>query len=51
MSNALAYAMLLIHQQHQAPNPNWQHQLEQFFLTFLAGQITAEHYERHLEAA
>ena len=50
MSIALAYSMLLIHQ-HQAPNPQQQHKLYQLFLTFLAGQLTAEQYERHLEAA
>jgi len=50
MSIALAYAMLLIHQ-HQALNPTHQHKLHQLFLTFLAGELTAEQYERHLEAA
>jgi hypothetical protein len=48
MSNALAYAMLLIHQ-HQAHNLNQQHILQQLFLTFLAGQLTADQYERDLD--
>jgi hypothetical protein len=42
--------MLLIHQ-HQAPNPTQQHRLQQLFTAFLAGQLTAEQYEHHLEAA
>ena len=50
MSSALAYAMLLIHQ-HQAPGPAQQQKLQQLFLAFLAGELTAEQYERHLEAA
>jgi hypothetical protein len=50
MSSTLAYAMLLIHQ-HQAPTPHQQQKLQQLFLTFLAGQLTAEQYERDLEAA
>ena len=50
MSTALAYAMLLIHQ-HQAPSPDQQHKQHQLFLTFLAGQLTAEQYEHDLEAA
>jgi hypothetical protein len=50
MSNALAYAMLLIHQ-HQALDVSQQQKLQQLFLTFLAGQLTAEQYERNLEAA
>jgi len=47
MSYALAYAMLLIHQ-HQAHNLDQQHNLQQLFLTFLAGQLTADQYERDL---
>jgi hypothetical protein len=47
MSNALAYAMLLI-RQHQAHDPSQPHKLQQVFLTFVAGQLTAEQYERNL---
>ena len=50
MSSALAYAMMLIHL-HQAPNLIEQQKLQQLFLAFLAGEITAEQYERSLEAA
>jgi hypothetical protein len=50
MSNALAYAMLLIHQR-QARNLIEQQKLQQLFLAFLAGEVTAEQYERDLEAA
>jgi hypothetical protein len=48
MSNALAYAMLLIHQ-HQARNLSQQYKLQQLFLTFVAGRLTAEQYERNLD--
>ena len=44
MSNALAYAMLLIHQR-QARNLIEQQKLQQLFLAFLAGEVTAEQYE------
>ena len=50
LSNALAYAMLLIHQR-QARNLLEQQKLQQLFLAFLAGGITAEQYERSFEAA
>ena len=50
LSNALAYAMLLIHL-HQAPNLIKQQKLQQSFLAFLAGEITEEQYERSFEAA
>ena len=50
VSNALAYAMLLIHQ-HRAPNLIEQQKLQRLFLAFLAGEITAEQYERSFEAA
>jgi hypothetical protein len=40
--------MLLIHQ-HQARNLSQQHKLQQLFLTFVAGQLTAEQYERNLD--
>jgi len=50
LSNALAYAMLLIHQR-QARNLIEQQKLQQLFLAFLAGEVTAEQYERSLEAA
>lgn len=49
MSNALAYAMLLI-QQHQATSLQRQQTLQQLFLSFIAGQLTAEQYERTLGA-
>ena len=42
--------MLLIHQR-QARNLSQQYQQQQLFLAFLAGEITAEQYERNLEAA
>ena len=48
MSDALAYAMLLI-QQHQADSLHRQQKLQQLFSSFLAGQLTAEQYERNLE--
>ena len=47
MSHDLAYTMLLIHQ-HQAHNLTQQQKLQQLFLTFVAGQLTAEQYERSL---
>lgn len=47
MSNAFAFAMLLL-QQHRAHDPQQQHRLHELFLTFLAGQLTAEQYERNL---
>jgi hypothetical protein len=50
LSNALAYAILLI-RQRQARNLIEQQKLQQLFLAFLAGEITAEQYERNLEAA
>ena len=50
MSNALAYALLLI-SQHRAPTAQYQQRLHHLFLTFLAGRLTAEQYERRLEAA
>jgi hypothetical protein len=50
MSNDLAYAMLLIHQR-QARDLSQQHSLQQLFLTFVDGQISAEEYERRLELA
>lgn len=50
MSNALAYAMLLIYQ-HQAHSLQRQQELERLFLSFLAGQLTAEQYARNLEGA
>jgi hypothetical protein len=48
MSNALAYALLRIGQ-HQAPNLEQQYRLHQLYLTFLAGRLTAEQYERNLD--
>lgn len=48
MSNDLAYTMLLIHQR-QARDLSQQHQLQQLFLTFVGGEISAEDYERSLE--
>jgi len=42
--------MLLIHL-HQAPNLIKQQKLQPSFLAFLAGEITAEQYERSFEAA
>ena len=50
MSDAFAYAMLLIHL-HQAPNLIEQQKFQQLFLAFLAGEITADQYERSFEAA
>ena len=50
MSNALAFAVFLIYQ-HQARGLGEQQQLQQLFLAFLAGQITAEQYERDLDLA
>jgi hypothetical protein len=47
MSNALAFAMLRIHQ-HRARDARQQHQLHELFLAFLAGRLTAEQYERDL---
>jgi len=47
MSNDLAYAMFLI-RQRQARDVSEQHQLYQFFLTFLRGEMSAEEYEREL---
>ena len=50
MSNAFAFAMLLIYQ-HQACDLTQQQRLQQLFLRFLAGQLTAEQYERGLRLA
>jgi hypothetical protein len=50
MSNAFAFAMLLIYQ-HQACGLTQQQRLQQLFLTFVAGQLTAEQYERGLRLA
>jgi len=50
LSDAFAYAMLLI-RQRQARNLSQQQKLQQLFLAFLAGELTAEQYERDLEAA
>lgn len=50
MSNAFAFAMLLICQ-HQARDLTQQQRLQQLFLSFLAGQLTAEQYERGLRLA
>lgn len=47
MSNALAFALLRIHQ-HQAQNAGQQCRLEQLFLGFLAGRLSAEQYQRDL---
>lgn len=47
MSNALAFAILLIHQ-HQARDAGHHHRLEQLFLGFLAGRLTELQYERNL---
>jgi hypothetical protein len=47
MSNDLAFAMLRIHQ-HRAHDAGQQHRLEQLFLGFLAGRLSAEQYERDL---
>ena len=47
MSNDLAYAMFLI-QQRQARDLSQQHRLQQLFLTFVGGQVSAEDYERML---
>ena len=47
MSNDLAYAMFLIHQR-QARDLSQQHRLQQLFLTFIGGQVSAEEYERML---
>ncbi len=47
MSNALAFAMLRIHQ-HQARNAGQHHKLQELFLTFLAGRLTADQYEKGL---
>jgi hypothetical protein len=47
VSNAFAFALLLLHQ-HQAQDPTQQHRLHELFLTFLAGHLTAEQYERNL---
>jgi hypothetical protein len=50
MSTDLAYAILLI-QQRQARDLSQQHRLQQLFLTFVDGQLSAEEYERSLELA
>ena len=50
MSNALAFAMLLIHQRQAHDLPQQQKQ-QQLFLTFLASQLTGEEYERGLDGA
>ena len=50
LSHTLAYAMLLI-QQHQARSVIEQQKLQRLFLAFLAGELTAEQYERSLAAA
>jgi hypothetical protein len=42
--------MLLIYQ-HQACDLTQQQRLQQLFLSFLAGQLTAEQYERDLRLA
>jgi hypothetical protein len=42
--------MLLIYQ-HQACGLTQQQRLQQLFLTFVAGQLTAEQYERGLRLA
>ena len=47
MSLALAYALLRI-RQHQAQSLDQQYRLHQLYLTFVAGQLTAEQYEDHL---
>lgn len=47
MGNALAFAMLRIHQ-HQARDAKQQHQLQELFLAFVAGRLTAEQYEMGL---
>jgi hypothetical protein len=47
VSDALAFAMLLIHQ-HLAHDAGHHRKLEQLYLSFLAGRITAEQYERDL---
>lgn len=47
MSHALAYTMLLIHQ-HQAHSLSQQQKLQQLFLAYVAGRLTAEQYERNL---
>ena len=48
MSNDLAYAMFLI-RQRRARDISEQHQLQQLFLTFVGGEMSAEEYERNLE--
>jgi hypothetical protein len=48
MSHAFAYAMLLIHLR-QAHDLTQQQELQRLFLIFLAGELTAEQYERELE--
>ncbi len=50
MSKAFAFAMLLIYQ-HQARDLTQQQRLQKLFLSFLAGQLTAEQYERDLRHA
>jgi len=47
VSNAFAFALLLLHQ-HHAQDPQQQHRLHELFLTFLAGGLTADQYERKL---
>jgi len=50
VSNDLAYAMLLIYQR-QARDLRQQRMLQELFLTFVAGQLSAEQYERSLALA
>jgi len=50
VSNAFAFAMLLIYQ-HQACDLTQQQRLQQLFLSFLAGQLSADQYERDLRVA
>lgn len=50
MSHAFAFAMLLIHQR-QAHDLRQQQQMNQLFVTFVAGGLTAEQYEQGLDLA
>lgn len=50
MSEALAFALLLIHQ-HQARDSSQQYRLQELFAAFLAGALSAEQYERNLHLA
>ena len=47
MSDDFAYAMFRIYQ-HQARDVRQQYNLEQIYLMYVAGAITAEQYERNL---